>query len=549
MGLRLKSKSKPRRQFKVSLQFMIIILVVLVIIISLIISLLLIRNFVINKHFDNTKEKLSGIAKMVASDNDVIRNVEQGTPVKQIQDYSLGVMHNVNVDFVVILNHDLIRLSHPNATMVGKPFSDLNDARRALSGQGHFSENIGILGKGYRYFTPIFNQQHEVIGIVCVGLTMRTLNHDLMQAQYTIFGGLMLGLFSGVLGAIILAQKIKTILFGLEPQEIATRLREKEIIENEVAEGIIAISADKKIMLMNKEAQAKYQLANQEMKAPIGEQLDTNFYNVLFKRVFDDKKKIKDRSFYVNGIEVIATVTPIYIENEFFGAVATLRDQSEMIHLSNQLSGTKYYINSLRGQTHEFMNKMHVISGLIEMRKYAEVSQYIQQLNHRYQDEVGFLTERIKVPALAGFIMGKINEAREQNISVLLAESSNVSNVEMQDIVHDVIHILGNFFDNAIDSILQKKEPGKIELKLNYECEGNVFILKVKDNGLGIDFEMQKRIFEHGFSTKGEDRGYGLNLVKTMVENHQGIIELDSQPGLGTSIYVELPCTLEVTNE
>ncbi|WP_311080724.1 hypothetical protein [Paenibacillus polymyxa] len=73
---------------------MIIILVVLVIVISLIISLLLIRNFVINKHFDNTKEKLSGIAKVVASDNDVIRYVEQGVPVRQIQDYSLGVMHN-----------------------------------------------------------------------------------------------------------------------------------------------------------------------------------------------------------------------------------------------------------------------------------------------------------------------------------------------------------------------------------------------------------------------------------------------------------------------
>ncbi|WP_274483230.1 hypothetical protein [Paenibacillus polymyxa] len=200
---------------------MIIILVVLVIVISLIISLLLIRNFVINKHFDNTKEKLSGIAKVVASDNDVIRYVEQGVPMRQIQDYSLGVMHNVNVDFVVILNHDLIRLSHPNETMIGKPFSDLDDARKALSGQGHFSENIGVLGQGYRYFTPIYNQQNEVIGIVCVGLTMRTLNHDLMQAQYTIFGGLMLGLFSGVLGAIILAQKIKTILFGLEPQEIA----------------------------------------------------------------------------------------------------------------------------------------------------------------------------------------------------------------------------------------------------------------------------------------------------------------------------------------
>lgn len=100
MGLWFKRKSKPRRQFKVSLQFMIIILVVLVTIISLIISLLLIRNFVISKHFDNTKEKLSGIAKVIASDSDVIRNVEQGVPVKQIQDYSLRVMNNVNVDLL-----------------------------------------------------------------------------------------------------------------------------------------------------------------------------------------------------------------------------------------------------------------------------------------------------------------------------------------------------------------------------------------------------------------------------------------------------------------
>ncbi|MGW8958849.1 hypothetical protein [Paenibacillus sp. NPDC055715] len=115
-----------------------IISVVLVTIISLIISLLLIRNFVINKHFDNTKEKLSGIAKVIASDSDVIRNFEQGVPVKQIQDYSLRVMNNVNVDFVVILNRNLIRLSHPDATMIGKPFSDLNDARKNVVRSGAF---------------------------------------------------------------------------------------------------------------------------------------------------------------------------------------------------------------------------------------------------------------------------------------------------------------------------------------------------------------------------------------------------------------------------
>lgn len=48
-----------------------------------------------------------------------------------------------------------------------------------------------------------------------------------------------------------LAQKMKKVLLGLEPQEIAEQLSEKTIIENEVDEGILAISSDKTILLIN----------------------------------------------------------------------------------------------------------------------------------------------------------------------------------------------------------------------------------------------------------------------------------------------------------
>lgn len=74
---------------------------------------------------------------------------------------------------------------------------------------------------------------------------------------------------------------------------------------------------------------------------------------------------------------------------------------------SNEINGgawgTKQYINSMRAQTHEFMNKLHVISGLIDLKKYEEVTHFIQQLNQNYKKEIGQVSSLIKVPAIAGF--------------------------------------------------------------------------------------------------------------------------------------------------
>ena len=86
---------------------------------------------------------------------------------------------------------------------------------------------------------------------------------------------------------------------------------------------------------------------------------------------------------YLNGIETISSVTPLFSNDRFLGAVATLRNRSEVMKLMEELGGTKQYINSMRAQTHEFMNKLHVISGLIDLKKYEEVTHFIQQLNVR----------------------------------------------------------------------------------------------------------------------------------------------------------------------
>lgn len=197
----------PKRK-KLSLQSTIIVVVTAATLVSLVVSAVLIRNYVIAKEFENTKEKIANIANLAAESSIVKDGLLGLVEQDEVQNYAQMVVDTTNVDFVVVLDTNMIRLSHPDETVIGETFSNVKDAKKALSGKSHYSEQIGVLGDGYRYFTPVFNSSGEVIGVVCVGLTMDTINRDVSDAQWKILVGLGLGLIVGVIGAIFLAQKL-----------------------------------------------------------------------------------------------------------------------------------------------------------------------------------------------------------------------------------------------------------------------------------------------------------------------------------------------------
>ncbi|WP_338356807.1 Spo0B domain-containing protein, partial [Enterococcus faecium] len=76
------------------------------------------------------------------------------------------------------------------------------------------------------------------------------------------------------------------------------------------------------------------------------------------------------------------------------------------------------YIHSMRAQTHEFMNKLHVISGLIDLKKYEEVTHFIQQLNQN-RDKFSQSVQEVASVDLAkmGLIIVSftIKEVRDKN--------------------------------------------------------------------------------------------------------------------------------------
>ena len=534
---------QTRKEQRYSLRTIIIFIVMISTFISLIASGILIRNYVVNQKIHQVEEKIKLITDMVARQPEIIQALE--TPANNetdIQQLASDIMKDTQVDFVVVLDKNLIRLSHPDQTALGKPFSNIPDAKLALDGKSHFSTKEGILGEGTRYFTPVKDNQGNVIGVICVGLRSITIDAELEEAHTKLLIGLFLGLSVGVLGATYGAYQIKKIIFNLEPYEIANLVYDKELVEQEITESILAINLNKQIILMNKEAQKLLKKIDSSYNLKLNDFLPEKLYEALFESVFISKQKIKDQRLSIDQLNIVVNTSPIFAKNKFRGAVVTFRDQSDLTLLIQQLSGTEQYIDSLRAQTHEFMNKMQVIMGMIELKQYDDVSRYINKLHNNFQAEVGYITDKVKSAAIAGYLLGKAGEAQEQKITFILDPNSYLPELTESADIHELLQILGNVLTNAFDAV-KLEFVKEVTLSLNFDSEEEIIIITISDNGCGIDLSYANLIFNNKFSTKSTNRGYGLYMVHKTITSRAGLIEFSSTKDLGTEFYIEFPIT------
>ena len=101
-----------------------------------------------------------------------------------------------------------------------------------------------------------------------------------------------------------------------------------------------------------------------------------------------------------------------------------------------------------------------------------------------------------------------------------------------------ILRVFNNLIKNAIQSIVSTKE-GQIEISL-FE-EGENYLFKIKDNGIGIANDKRSKIFVPYFTTKSTGTGLGLAMVKQIVENHRGKIWFESIENEGTTFLFKLP--------
>ena len=81
-----------------------------------------------------------------------------------------------------------------------------------------------------------------------------------------------------------------------------------------------------------------------------------------------------------------------------------------------------------------------------------------------------------------------------------------------------------------------------IDLKVYPENDNNI-CFEIKDNGMGMDYEIKKNVFTSFFSTKGSNKGTGLGLLTTrkIVQEHGGRVSFESSEGVGSVFRLEFP--------
>ncbi|MDR6999095.1 DcuS/MalK family sensor histidine kinase [Neobacillus niacini] len=528
------------RKGRWSLQSVIIVFVCVVVALSLLITDLLISSRVASGTEESQAEKAGNVARMVAHSPLVIDAMSGKQDETEIQTFANEMRKVTNVYFIVVMDMKGIRKSHPDPEMVGKPFKG-GDQGPVLKGKEYASTSKGSLGPSLRYFTPIKDESGRQIGAVAVGISLNNIQKAVHKSRTGVFIGTVIGILIGILGAVMLARYIKKILLGLEPFAISKLLEERSAMLQSVREGILAVDQESKVTLVNRAALKLFEKAGLQGN-PMGKSIGEYMSSTRLSDLLKTGKAELDVEQNLNGITILTNRVPVIVENKVVGAIATFRDKTEIQLLAEQLTGVRIYADALRAQAHEFMNKLHVILGMVHMGNYDKVVQYINEMAGHRKSEISFVTKKIKDPVLSGFIIGKLSYARESGVELSVSCDHPLPQPADPDVTHDLITIVGNLVDNAIEAV--NNCPNK-KIAVGFEYGDDILTIEVKDTGKGMSEELQNQIFQKGFSTRGGNRGFGLYLVTQSVNKLEGELILSSKPGKGTVFAVYLPYKAE----
>lgn len=517
----------PRMRPFLQLRTRITILVSLILALALAVTGAMVDWRMVRQTRDALGQKVVLLSRLTA-ESEVVRDALAGTrPLADVQDHAEQIRIESGVDYVVVMDMNGLRLSHPNASLIGARFAGGDDAE-VYHGRSYLSVAKGTLGLSLRAFTPVWKGGRQV-GAVAVGILQSGVDRTIVSVRKRILIGGVIGFAAGILGAMYLGGRIKKILLGMEPQEIATMLQQRNAMLHSVREGIIGVNRELVVTIVNEEALRLFALAGSRGEL-VGHPVEEVLPSSRLGLVMETGQAEYDQEGDILGLKILTNRVPVLVDGRITGALATFRDITEMNRLAEQLTGVRLYANALRAQAHEFMNKLHVILGLVRLEEYERLKSYIAGVVGRLDDEVGFVVQRIKDPVIAGFLLARFASAREQNILMELDQDASLPPCPDDGASHDLVTVLGNLLENAVEAI---GDGARREIQVSLRPEGALLHLSVADSGPGLPEEVLARTYALGFSTKGENRGFGLWQAARAIEARGGQLVAENREGGG----------------
>ena len=467
----------------------------------------------------------------------VLDAVTGSRPTEVLQPYVEQVRGETGTSFITIMAPDRTRFTHPNPAQIGGAF--IGTIGPALDGRTFTETFTGTLGPSVRATGPVVDDDGDVVALVSAGITLDAIGADFARSLPAILGTGLITLAAGTAGSYLISRRVRRQTRGLGAPTLARMVDYHQAVLHAVREGLLLVDGERRVQLANDEARRLLGLDGDPAGRHVGELgLSAELTELLLRQeqAVDEVQVSGSRALVVNQ-------SPADGSESAAGVVVTLRDHTELQALTGELASLRAFAESLRAQAHEADNRLHTTVSLIELGRGQDAVEFATAALASAQQLTDRVVDAVEAPVLAALLLGKSATAHERGVRLEIDPGTAVGDTGIPN--GDLVTIVGNLLDNAIDAALAGEPPREVQFAAWVEHDR--LEIRVEDSGPGVCEDQLPYLFERGWTTKhdgavaptGSGWGLGLALVAQAVRRNDGRVTVD--PGPGARFCVSLP--------
>jgi sensor histidine kinase regulating citrate/malate metabolism len=481
----------------------------------------------------SAEQRTTAVVDSLVTSPLVLQAVTGDDPTAVLEPYVERIRGRTGLSFITVLAPDRTRFTHPTPSEIGRPFQ--GTIAPALAGRTFTETYTGTLGRSVRTTGPVMDGQGKVVALVSAGITVATIGRDLTADLPGILGTGLATLAVGALGSWVLSRRLRRQTHGLSPAQLARLVDYHDAALHAVREGLLLVDDDGRVQLANDEARRLLGVADD----PVGRRVDELGLTEELTEALTGRRPVADETFLAGSRVVVVNQAPTRADGQAAGTVVTLRDRTELQEITGERDNLRAFAESLRAQAHEAANRLHTTVSLVELGRPQDAVDFATAELASAQRLTDRVVDAVDEPVLAALLLGKTAIASERGVLLDIEPGTAVGVTGIPG--GDLVTIVGNLVDNAIDAALQGESPR--EVRFAAWMDAGQLEIRVEDSGSGLTEEQVRHAFERGWTTKtstsAAGRGLGLALVREAVHRNGGTV--DCRPGPGAEFCVSLP--------
>ncbi|MEU7705915.1 SpoIIE family protein phosphatase [Streptomyces nodosus] len=271
------------------------------------------------------------VAQAFASDPGTAQALTARNPTAILQPRAEQVRKQTGVAFVVVFNHDGIRVTHPNPSLIGKrvigPYQQQTVEGRTVTRTFTTSR-----GPAVDSGVPVIRADGKIVGAVSVAITVQRVNVMVNRQVPMVLGAAAVALALGTGGSALVSRRLRQQTHGLGPAEMTLMYEHHDAVLHAVREGVLITTGDGRLMLANDEARRLLDLppdAEQRHITDLG--LDPEMVDLLTA-----DRPVTDQVHFAGERLLAVNVRPTPFSGGQAGCAVTLRDSTELRALAGR---------------------------------------------------------------------------------------------------------------------------------------------------------------------------------------------------------------------